>query len=106
TASRFDETAGGKGSNQAVAAARCGAAVAVIAALGADPAGERAVALWQAEGIDAGAVARHAGVPTGSALILVDRPGENEIVVAAGANATLDRSDVEVGRASIEAAQV
>ncbi|HEX3499959.1 MAG TPA: ribokinase [Stellaceae bacterium] len=106
TASRFSETSGGKGSNQAVAAARCGARVSVIAALGADPAGERALALWRAEGIDAGAVARRAGVPTGSALILVDGKGENEIVIVAGANATLDRADVEVGRSSIDAAQI
>ena len=106
TASRFGATSGGKGSNQAVAAARCGAAVAVIAALGADAAGDHAMALWQAEGIDAGAVARRADVPTGSALILVDDKGENEIVIIAGANATLDRADVEVGRNSIEGAQV
>jgi ribokinase len=106
TASRFGETSGGKGNNQAVAAARCGAAVAVIAALGTDAAGERAIALWRAEGIDAVAVARRADVPTGSALILVDAHGENEIVIVAGANATLDRADVELGRSSIEAAQI
>ncbi len=106
TASRFGETSGGKGSNQAVAAARCGAAVSIIAALGGDAAGERAIALWQAEGIDAGAVVRRTNVPTGSALILVDGKGENEIVVVSGANATLDRADVEIGRDSIEAAQI
>ncbi len=106
TASRFGETSGGKGSNQAVAAARCGAAVSIIAALGGDAAGERALALWQAEGIDAGAVVRRTNVPTGSALILVDGKGENEIVVVSGANATLDRADVEIGRDSIEAAQI
>jgi ribokinase len=106
TASRFGETSGGKGSNQAVAAARCGAAVSIIAALGTDAAGERALTLWREEGIDAGAVARHHGVPTGTALILVDGKGENEIVIVAGANATLDRSDVEKGRGSIEEAQI
>ena len=106
TASRFSETSGGKGSNQAVAAARCGAAVSLIAALGDDAAGERAIALWREEGIDADAVVRRAGVPTGSALILVDGKGENEIVVVSGANATLDRADVEAGRSGIEAAQI
>jgi ribokinase len=106
TASRFSETSGGKGSNQAVAAARCGAAVSMIAALGADPAGERAIALWRAEGIDADAVTRRTDVPTGSALILVDGKGENEIVIVSGANATLDRADVEAGRSGIEAAQI
>jgi ribokinase len=106
TASRFSETSGGKGSNQAVAAARCGAAVSIIAALGADPAGERAIALWRAEGIDADAVTRRSEVPTGSALILVDGKGENEIVIVSGANAVLDRVHVEAGRSSIEAAQI
>lgn len=106
TASRFSETSGGKGSNQAVAAARCGAAVSIIAALGADAAGERALTLWREEGIEAAAVARRAGVPTGTALILVDGKGENEIVIVAGANATLDLADVEKGRGSIEEAQI
>jgi ribokinase len=106
TASRFSETSGGKGSNQAVAAARCGAAVSIIAALGTDAAAERAVALWREEGIDAGAVTRCLDVPTGTALILVDGKGENEIVVVAGANATVDLADIEKGRSRIEEAQI
>lgn len=80
---------GGKGSNQAVAAARAGAAVAMVAAIGRDAAGHEALALWAGEGIDAGAVTRLDGAPTGEALILVDERGENEIVLVAGANGAL-----------------
>jgi ribokinase len=106
TASRFAASCGGKGSNQAVAAARCGAAVAMISALGADAHGETALALWRGEGIDAGAVTRHQAVPTGSAFILVDRAGENQIVIVSGANAVLDGTDIAVARERIEAAQI
>lgn len=80
---------GGKGSNQAVAAARCGAQVSIRAAIGADEAGAEALALWREEGVDAAAVERIAGVPTGEALILVDDAGENQIVILGGANAAL-----------------
>lgn len=80
---------GGKGSNQAVAAARAVAAVAMVAAIGADAAGDAALALWAAEGIDASAVIRLPDRPTGEAMILVDAAGENEIVIVPGANAAL-----------------
>lgn len=89
-ASGIDRFHGGKGSNQAVAAARAGAQVAIVAALGRDAAGDAAMELWAGEGIEAAAVARLPGLPTGEALILVDSDGENEIVIAAGANAALD----------------
>lgn len=84
---------GGKGSNQAVAAARSGAAVAMLACIGRDAAGEAALALWAAEGIDAAAVRRDDAAPTGSAVILLDAAGENQIVVVAGANARLVAED-------------
>jgi ribokinase len=106
TASRFGETCGGKGSNQAVAAARRGASVDIVASLGVDANGDKALALWREAGIDVGAVARRENVPTGSALILVDGKGENQIVIVAGANATLDRSDVEAARARVEEAEI
>lgn len=80
---------GGKGSNQAVAAARAGAEVSMVAAIGRDGAGQGALALWAEEGIDAGAVSVLDGQDTGEALILVDGLGENEIVLIAGANAAL-----------------
>jgi ribokinase len=99
---------GGKGSNQAVAAARSGASVVLVAAIGDDAAGDAAEALWRAEGIDAGAVARLPDAPTGEALILVDAAGENEIVIVAGANAALDpgRAAAAAAGASIVLAQL
>ncbi|MBW6397713.1 ribokinase [Roseomonas sp. HJA6] len=99
---------GGKGSNQAVAAARGGAAVAIVAAIGADAAGEAALALWAEEGIDASAVTRLDGVPTGEALILVDAAGENQIVIIAGANAALPGTAAEraVAGAALVVAQL
>ena len=89
TAISLDRFHGGKGSNQAVAAARAGAEVAIAAAIGTDEAGDGALALWAAEGIGTAAVQRTASAPTGQALILVEDAGENEIVVVAGANALL-----------------
>ncbi|MCA3322297.1 MAG: ribokinase [Roseomonas sp.] len=80
---------GGKGSNQAVAAARAGGRVALIAALGQDEAGEAAQALWAAEGIAAQAV-QITGAPTGAATILLDAAGENQIIIIPGANAELN----------------
>jgi len=85
---------GGKGANQAVAAARMGASVAFIGAVGRDAAGDRSLdALW-AEGIDCTAVIRTADAPTGAAVITVDETGENQIAVAPGANLLLDPATV------------
>jgi ribokinase len=99
---------GGKGSNQAVAAARAGARVAMVAAIGADGAGDAALALWSAEGIDAAAVLRLPDAPTGEAMILVDPAGENEIVILAGANAALpdDAAARAVAGAALVVAQL
>ena len=85
---------GGKGSNQAVQAARCGATVAMVAAVGTDAEGDAALALWSEETIDARAVRRIPGQPTGTAVILVEDGGENQIVVVPGANAALDEPAV------------
>jgi ribokinase len=79
---------GGKGSNQAVAAARAGGRVALMAAIGHDSAGEAARRLWMAEGIDAAAI-QQVNAPTGAAMILVDAAGENQIIITPGANAAL-----------------
>ncbi|MCE3553583.1 PfkB family carbohydrate kinase [Pseudonocardia sp. RS11V-5] len=81
---------GGKGANAAVAAARAGAEVRYVGAVGADDVGSGAVAELRAEGIDVGAVAVLEGVPTGVALIVVDEAGENQIAVGGGANAAVD----------------
>jgi ribokinase len=91
----FARHGGGKGANQAVAAARAGARVALVAAVGADDLGEEALAALVAEGIDVSAVQRRDDVPTGVAAIVVDARGENQIAVASGANATLSGEAIE-----------
>jgi ribokinase len=85
---------GGKGANQAVAAARLGAHVALVAAVGTDDAGAAALADLAAEGVDTSGVAVLAGEPTGHATVLVDPTGENAIVVTPGANAALTAATV------------
>lgn len=89
----FRVTGGGKGANQAMAAARAGARVTFVTALGEDDFGDRAVVTLAAEGIDLAFVQRMPG-PSGVALIVVDDDGENAIAVAAGANAELQASHV------------
>jgi len=94
TGGRFSRHGGGKGANQAVAAARLGARVAMVGAVGDDDLGAEALALLAGEGVDVDAVARSAA-PTGVALIAVDAAGENQIAVASGANAELDADAVD-----------
>lgn len=79
---------GGKGANQALAAARLGADVGLVGQVGADPFADEAMALLRAEGVDLSAVAVDLAAPTGVALIAVSPQGENQIIVASGANAT------------------
>ena len=86
---------GGKGANQAVAAARAGAEVAFMGKVGEDDFGEQALDELRDEGIDVFAVARTAAAATGVACVLVDEQGENQIAVASGANAELDSVAVE-----------
>src|SRR6186997_854270 len=68
---------GGKGANQAVAAARVGAAVRFVGALGADSFGDELEAALTADGVDVSAVPRLTGRPSGAALIVVDDAGQN-----------------------------
>ncbi len=89
----YAEHAGGKGLNQAVAAARSGASVAMVGAVGDDEAGTRLCSIARDDGVDVEAIVVVSGAPTGRALISVDGTGENSIVVVPGANA-LVRSDV------------
>ncbi len=77
---------GGKGANQALAAARLGAEVALIGRVGDDAMAEEALVLLRAAGVDLSGLAIDPAAPTGVALIAVDPSGENQIVVAAGAN--------------------
>ncbi|HEV2355765.1 MAG TPA: ribokinase [Puia sp.] len=90
----FLMAAGGKGANQAVAAARLGADVCLIAKVGDDIFGRQAIDLFSREGIETGSIVVDAGTPSGVALINVDANGENCIVVAPGANARLMPADV------------
>ncbi|MHA3023913.1 ribokinase [Mycobacterium sp. BMJ-28] len=86
---------GGKGANQAVAAARLGATVRMIGAVGDDPDGRWSVAQLQAAGIDATGV-KVVGEATGIALIGVDDNGENQIMVCSGANTTVSIDQVQL----------
>ncbi|MEV8426151.1 ribokinase [Streptomyces niveus] len=90
-------TAGGKGGNQAVAAARAGAAVVMIGALGDDAHGVLVRGALTESGVDTGWVRTADGTHTGTAVVAVETGGENRIIVASGANARLTRQDVEAG---------
>jgi ribokinase len=95
----FERQGGGKSANQAVAAARVGARVRFVGAVGDDDAGRQALAGLRAEGLITDGVVRLAGVATGVALIVVDAAGENQIAVASGANAALTGEQVTAGLA-------
>ncbi|MFK8023376.1 MAG: ribokinase [Ilumatobacter sp.] len=94
----YAEYAGGKGLNQAVAAARSGASVALVGNIGDDEAGERLRRLVRDEGIDDRHLRTLSGVPTGRALITVDDHGENSIIVVAGANGGSAPDELPSGR--------
>ncbi len=85
---------GGKGANAAAAAARAGATVVFVSAVGDDADGERAIATLRAEGVGVDAVAVRDDAPTGAALIVTDAEGANLIAVAAGANGRVDPEHV------------
>ncbi len=97
----FERHGGGKSANQAVAAARAGARVAFVGAVGDDEAGRAAVAELAGEGIDTGGVAVLAGTHTGIASIVVGPDGENQIAVASGANGALAVAHVEAALADL-----
>jgi len=94
----FRITPGGKGANQAVAAARAGGAVTFISAVGDDNFGADSVRNFQRAGIETRYVATRPGTPSGVALIMVDRQGENLIAVASGANSLLTPADILAAR--------
>jgi len=102
----FARAAGGKGANQAVAAARAGGAVTFIARVGRDANGEQALAGFAADGINVKHVIRDPSRPSGVALILVDQNGENCIAVASGANDRLCPADVRKSKEAFRRAQV
>ncbi len=85
---------GGKGANQAVAAARLGGKVTFITKCGIDLFGAQAIDLLMQEGIDTRYIVKDHELPSGVALITVDSAGENSIVVAPGSNGNLLREDI------------
>ncbi len=101
----FAMVPGGKGANQAVAAARLGAATALIGRVGADAYGEALRKSLIADGVDASCVTVDLDSPTGIAMIVVEPGGENSIVLVPGANAAVSVSDVEAAASTIVAAR-
>ncbi len=87
---------GGKGANQAVAAARLGATVRMIGRVGGDAFGHELVAGLREDGVDVSGIGFDAGEPSGVALIVVEKGGQNTVTVAPGANARMGAD--EVGR--------
>jgi len=96
---------GGKGSNQAVGAARLGSVVTLLTAVGEDTFGDGALALWAEEAVDSSAVLR-VPLPTMTAAILVERSGDNRIVIVPGALSALSPEHVDAFAPQIETADV
>ena len=103
----FKDGPGGKGSNQAIAAARAGADVRMITRIGRDTFGEMAQKAWAADGIDTSAVSIDDTLPTGAAFIFVSTTtGDNAIIVEPGAAANLSPADVAAAEAIIAGSKV
>lgn len=102
----FAEGVGGKGSNQAVGAARLGAETSLVGCIGTDRFGDAAVELWSEEGVDAAHVRRTDATHTGVGFVIVDGGGENAISVAPGANSRLSAADVHGAAEVIRSADV
>lgn len=105
-ASSFATSPGGKGSNAAVAAARQGASVGLIARIGDDDFGRMGLALWEREGIDPRHVVQAAGERSGVAQILVYEDGDNSIAVAPGAGSGLNAQHVQAAQGMVSACKV
>jgi ribokinase len=108
TGASFDRVPGGKGANQAVAAARLGADVRFVGMVAVDDLADEALAGLEEAGVDTSRVGwiSEPGMHTGVALIFVDGVGENEIVVAPGANAYLSPAEIDVADADAVIAQL
>ena len=102
----FMTTGGGKGANQAVAAARLGADVSLIARIGSDAFGELSIESLKKEKIATENIYTDSDAPSGVAFIVVDDRGENIIVVAPGANATLNEKDIQHAEDTIKTAGI
>ncbi len=105
-ASHFERLPGGKGSNAAIAAARLGARVGLVARVGGDDFGQMGLDLWAREGMDVRYVQRAQGQANGTALILVYPDGDNSIAIYPGAGSGLDVQQVEQARDMIGGARL
>lgn len=97
----FVDSGGGKGANQAVAARRLGAEVAMIGAVGKDVSGDKLIDSLRKEGINVDYIKR-VDIPTGNAIVTVDKNGDNTIVVYSGANFQVDEELINSYEAVIE----
>ncbi|GAC1322978.1 MAG: ribokinase [Chloroflexota bacterium] len=97
---------GGKGSNQAIAAARLGANVTILACVGDDTFGAEARRLWQAEGLNEKFVSTEPDQATGMAFIIVDETGQNRIIVTPGANNALSARHADAAEEEIASSHV
>lgn len=104
TGDSFGTFVGGKGLNQAIAAARLGAQAGMVGRVGADDFGHTLLRALADEGIAAAHVARDAETSSGVALIIVDAEGDNSIVIVPGANGRVSVEDIEQAAATIAAA--
>ncbi len=102
----FGMFAGGKGNNQALAAARSGANTAMIGRVGMDSFGDQLLAVLRKNRVDVTGMIRDADVPTGIAHITVDAAGNNYIVIAQQSNAELGKDDIEKSSDLIKSSQV
>ena len=100
--SEKSSAAGGKGANQAVSAQRSGADVSFIGAVGVDDGGKFMLETMKNEGIDLPQVEKRADVDTGAATIMLDKSGQNSILVDAGANATVDAEQIKKASETIK----
>ncbi len=103
---KFSTAAGGKGANQAVAAARAGGNVTFVARMGQDMFSDQAIQGFEQDGIQVEHIVKDADAPSGVALIFVDEKGENSIAVASGANANLSPADIQNAAGTIASADI
>lgn len=102
----FSTAPGGKGANQAVAAARAGGQVTFITRLGKDMFGDNALQGYHNDGIDTSHIIRDATAPSGVAMIYVAKDGENSIAVASGANMNLSPGDLMKAESALDSADI
>ena len=106
TGGEFAQTFGGKGANQAVAAARAGGAVTFVSAVGDDSFGAQMIDNFARDGITTDHIFRSPDHPSGSALVMFDGDGNNYLSVAPGANYALRPTHIEAARAQIAASKM